>query len=519
MPWFCSEGPVIRRLRPRDVRRPRSTQDSVARWTIPSPRVALVLALSLLLGPLVVLLGPTAPVAQAAQTTCTPGTGYSSCVAFTSSGAAQSWSVPAGVYSVSVSAWGAGGGGANTAYYNGQSRRWRGRLRDRDARRHPGRDPRGGGRQRRQGRYRRGDRGLRRGRRGRDDGQHQPVHQGFGWRRLLRPLQQLDHHPGERAGPRGWRCRRLTGSRQPVRDRAVRGRRWWRHRRPGRSGHVVRPRGHGERRGSGRHHDHRVHRGGDRRSGAGRRERRREQRHRQRGRRRRRWRLLRRRRRPLPAGGRDRQRRGWRRLELHRGDRGHRRRDDGRWERSLRDAGQRRRGAADGRGRLRQRGRHRRRGHGQRHHGQRWQRSRRAAVQRPGRPELHDRHGLRPVAAGRAVLHQHQHRRPEPGRGLRRDRHQRSGDQPRRHRGVRGAAGRRQRCRPVGLPVQRHDRGRLDLRHDRRAAGRQQLRRRRAQPVHRHLLLRLLQRQHADAVRVQHDDQHRHRADRHGRRA
>ncbi|SDU92300.1 conserved repeat domain-containing protein [Microlunatus sagamiharensis] len=89
---------------------------------MPSPRVALLLALSLLLGPLAVLLNPVSTLpAEAAQTTCTPSSGFTACVAFTSSGAAQSWSVPGGVYSVNVRSWGAGGGGANTSYYPGQS--------------------------------------------------------------------------------------------------------------------------------------------------------------------------------------------------------------------------------------------------------------------------------------------------------------------------------------------------------------------------------------------------------------
>ncbi|QOF80531.1 hypothetical protein [Variovorax sp. 38R] len=53
--------------------------------------------------------------AQAAVTSCTPQAGFNTCVAFTHSGAAQTFTVPAGVSSARVTMWGAGGGGSLTA--------------------------------------------------------------------------------------------------------------------------------------------------------------------------------------------------------------------------------------------------------------------------------------------------------------------------------------------------------------------------------------------------------------------
>ena len=53
--------------------------------------------------------------AQAAVTSCTPQSGYNTCVAFTYSGSAQTFTVPAGVSSVRATMWGAGGGGSLAA--------------------------------------------------------------------------------------------------------------------------------------------------------------------------------------------------------------------------------------------------------------------------------------------------------------------------------------------------------------------------------------------------------------------
>ncbi|ATA53735.1 hypothetical protein CKY39_11295 [Variovorax boronicumulans] len=55
------------------------------------------------------------PGAQAATAACTPQSGYNSCVTFTHSGSAQTFTVPAGVSSVRVTMWGAGGGGSTAA--------------------------------------------------------------------------------------------------------------------------------------------------------------------------------------------------------------------------------------------------------------------------------------------------------------------------------------------------------------------------------------------------------------------
>ena len=53
----------------------------------------------------------------AAQAACTPQSGFNSCVRVTYSGGDQSFTVPPGVTSVFIKAWGAGGGGPNTSYY------------------------------------------------------------------------------------------------------------------------------------------------------------------------------------------------------------------------------------------------------------------------------------------------------------------------------------------------------------------------------------------------------------------
>ena len=49
--------------------------------------------------------------AQAAQVSCTPSTGYANCLRFTYDGADQAFTVPTGVTALFVKAWGAGGGG------------------------------------------------------------------------------------------------------------------------------------------------------------------------------------------------------------------------------------------------------------------------------------------------------------------------------------------------------------------------------------------------------------------------
>ncbi len=57
-----------------------------------------------------------APPAKAAQVGCTPTAGFTDCQRFTYSGNDQTFTVPAGVHSVSVKAWGAGGGGVDPNY-------------------------------------------------------------------------------------------------------------------------------------------------------------------------------------------------------------------------------------------------------------------------------------------------------------------------------------------------------------------------------------------------------------------
>ncbi|MET8982596.1 glycine-rich protein [Streptomyces sp. NPDC004539] len=52
--------------------------------------------------------------------TCTPSAGFTNCTLFSYTGADQTFSVPAGVSSLNLQLWGAGGGGDNAAYYTGQ---------------------------------------------------------------------------------------------------------------------------------------------------------------------------------------------------------------------------------------------------------------------------------------------------------------------------------------------------------------------------------------------------------------
>ena len=71
---------------------------------------------------LVAFAGLAAPgAADAAVVNCTPDGGYTNCQRFTYSGGDQTFTVPAGVTSVLVKSWGAGGGGADTNYFNGES--------------------------------------------------------------------------------------------------------------------------------------------------------------------------------------------------------------------------------------------------------------------------------------------------------------------------------------------------------------------------------------------------------------
>lgn len=55
--------------------------------------------------------------AVADQLPCSPQSGYNACVQITYTGANQTFTVPTGVTSVFIKAWGAGGGGPNTSYY------------------------------------------------------------------------------------------------------------------------------------------------------------------------------------------------------------------------------------------------------------------------------------------------------------------------------------------------------------------------------------------------------------------
>ncbi len=55
--------------------------------------------------------------AMAGQVSCTPQSGYNTCVQITYAGGDQAFTVPTGVSSIYIKAWGAGGGGPNTSYY------------------------------------------------------------------------------------------------------------------------------------------------------------------------------------------------------------------------------------------------------------------------------------------------------------------------------------------------------------------------------------------------------------------
>jgi len=61
------------------------------------------------------------PAANAAQAPCTPQAPYTGCVRVTYSGSSETWTVPAGVTSVKIQAWGAGGGGLDSSYWSGGS--------------------------------------------------------------------------------------------------------------------------------------------------------------------------------------------------------------------------------------------------------------------------------------------------------------------------------------------------------------------------------------------------------------
>ena len=56
--------------------------------------------------------------AQSASLPCTPTAGFNTCYRITYSGGAQSFTIPAGVTSVQIRAWGAAGGGANATFYD-----------------------------------------------------------------------------------------------------------------------------------------------------------------------------------------------------------------------------------------------------------------------------------------------------------------------------------------------------------------------------------------------------------------
>lgn len=72
-------------------------------------RITLALAL--------LLLGILLPVAALAQVACTPSAGFNSCVRYNYTGANQTYTVPTGITSINVKAWGAGGGGVDFLYY------------------------------------------------------------------------------------------------------------------------------------------------------------------------------------------------------------------------------------------------------------------------------------------------------------------------------------------------------------------------------------------------------------------
>ena len=81
-----------------------------AAWGLTSPYGAVLAGLAML-----VSLG-----AHGAQTTCTPQVGFTACTQYSYSGGDQTFTVPAGITSLNIKAWGAGGGGSvSNAYGNG----------------------------------------------------------------------------------------------------------------------------------------------------------------------------------------------------------------------------------------------------------------------------------------------------------------------------------------------------------------------------------------------------------------
>ncbi|MFJ2740438.1 DUF11 domain-containing protein [Streptomyces sp. NPDC087440] len=83
-------------------------------------RQALLLSSMLVATPLLSLSYAPAVGAHArAAVDCTPSAGFTNCVRFEHTGADQTFTVPTGVSSLDVRMWGAGGGGADPAYYAG----------------------------------------------------------------------------------------------------------------------------------------------------------------------------------------------------------------------------------------------------------------------------------------------------------------------------------------------------------------------------------------------------------------
>ena len=83
-----------------------------AAWGLTSPYGAVLAGLAML-----VSLG-----AHGAQTTCTPQAGFTACTQYSYSGGDQTFTVPAGITSLNIKAWGAGGGGSVlNAYGNGSA--------------------------------------------------------------------------------------------------------------------------------------------------------------------------------------------------------------------------------------------------------------------------------------------------------------------------------------------------------------------------------------------------------------
>ena len=83
-----------------------------ARWFSVSPHRAWLAALTVL----------TTLAAHGAQTSCTPQAGFTACAQFSYSGGDQTFVAPAGITSLNVKAWGAGGGGAvSNVYGNGSA--------------------------------------------------------------------------------------------------------------------------------------------------------------------------------------------------------------------------------------------------------------------------------------------------------------------------------------------------------------------------------------------------------------